>query len=82
MAQQQQRLELTRSPVKITNGQNYAFLQSANGREFSVAVGDTAPTVNGAWQTVRELSVAPPFIIWACSMSETSIPVNISVASY
>ncbi|MFP0547908.1 hypothetical protein ACLDXX_04775 [Acinetobacter baumannii] len=81
MAQSQQRITLTSTPVQITNGSNYAFIQSADGRYFSVAVGTTAPTVDNTWQQVKEISIAPPFMLWACSQSGSTVDIKVSTAS-
>ncbi|ENV46046.1 hypothetical protein P255_01428 [Acinetobacter brisouii CIP 110357] len=79
MANSQQRITLTATPVQITNGSNYAFIQSANGHEFSVAAGDTMPAINNAWQQVKELGIAPPYSVWA--RSQTGYPMDIKIMS-
>lgn len=81
MANSQQRITLTATPVQITNGSNYAFIQSANGHEFSVAVGDTSPAISNAWQQVKEISIAPPFIVWARSQTGYPMEIKVSTAS-
>lgn len=80
MAQTQEQITLQGVAVQITDGTNNAFIQSATTSKFSIAVGDTAPTINNSWQSVHEVSVNAPVKLWACNQSTT--PIDIKVSKY
>ena len=74
------KLTLTRTPQQITNGSQSAYISSASGQSFSFTHSDSAPTDLNIAHSAYELSVGPPFKIWAWSNAEADINVIVSVA--
>ena len=78
MAQTQQKLILSRTPVPITDGTNSAHITSMGG-DFSYAVGDTAPDPNSDYwhqNSVVSIGVGPK--LWICSQSSANVRVKVS----
>lgn len=74
------KLTLTRTPQQITNGSQSAYISSVSGQSFSFTHSDVAPTDLNIAHSAYELSVGPPFKIWAWSNAEADIDVIVSVA--
>jgi hypothetical protein len=79
MAQTQQKLTLSRTPVSITDGTNSAHVTSIGG-DFSYAVGDTAPDPNSDyWHQNSSVSVGIGPKLWICSQSSANVQVRVSI---
>lgn len=74
-------INLTGKPVQITSGSEYAFIKSEDGRVFKFADSDDEPVDTNAFQTVTELSVYPPFVIWVWSGNGFGVQVSVSKRS-
>lgn len=74
-------VNLTSTPIQITTGTNYAFIQSLSGHPFSWADGATSPNTSEIAHNSRELSVSPPFKVWIWNSQPKAIPVVYSVAT-
>lgn len=75
-----QEITLDQTPIQITDGSQQAFVQSSLGREFSFSHSESRPSSSSVAHVARELSVSPPFKIWAWSKAESPIKIIISVA--
>lgn len=73
-------VDLGATPIKITSGTNYAFIQALGGNSFSWADGATSPDTNLVSHSSMELSVSPPYVIWIWNKLPKTIPVVYSVA--
>lgn len=65
---------LTEKPVKITDGNETAFISCRNG-DFRFADSDIEPDTAASHSTDR-LSVDPPYIIWIWAGSATTVSVS------
>lgn len=74
------KITLTKTPQQITNGTNSAYISSVNRRGFSFIHSDEMPTNLLNSHSSSELSVSPPFKIWAWSNVEVDIDVIVSIA--
>ncbi len=61
-----ERITLTADPVQITTGTETAFADSVNGA-FRFVDADSKPTDLTVYHVKTEISVTPPFQIWAWS---------------
>lgn len=78
MAQTQQKLILSRTPMQITDGTNSAHITSMGG-DFSYAVGDVAPDPNSDyWHQYSSVSVGIGPKLWICSQSSANVQVKVS----
>ena len=78
MAQTQQNLTLSRTPVQITDGTNSAHITSIGG-DFSYAVGDVAPDSNSNyWHQNSVVSIEAGPKLWICNQSSANVQVKVS----
>ena len=78
------KIRLTDTPIQITNGAQSAFiqLQSSHGANyFNWAVSDTLPANTAICHASKELSINPPFKVWAWANSNDQIDIIVSAVT-